>query len=98
MNLEDLKKLCQEATPGPWGLKEHGLVSSSFPNSCGENYQIAGDIDEQDADFIAAAREALPKLIAVAEAARVVAAGFRRFYDENEQPLVDALAALEETA
>lgn len=88
MTLDELKKLCDEATPGPWVLKEHGVVSASFPNSCGENYFVAGEVDEQDAAFIAAARAALPMLIAVAEAVREYQ------YDVHDA-VAEALAALE---
>lgn len=59
-------------------------------------FYISGDLLDCDAVFIAAAREAMPRLIAVAEAASVVAEGFRRFYDEDEQLLVDALAAVDQ--
>ncbi len=57
MKLKELKKLCDEATPGP-----HFTIGEivRFENG-GYSFRLA------DAEFIAAARTALPKLIAVAE-------------------------------
>ena len=73
MKLEDLKRLCEEATPGPWGLTSPG----SYIVICPVVYSYRDDDNPYarngaDRAFIAAARTMLPRLIAVAEAARVL--------------------------
>lgn len=67
MKLEDLKKLCDEATPGPWGSRMNPWTYRGTVDAKGEH--VASTTRFEDGDFMAAAREALPKLIAVAEAA-----------------------------
>lgn len=90
MKLEELKKLCDEATPGPWDF-EYGVSMRTawkleslekHPNSYetvlwldgGKNLDLDAETGrvEQNMEFIAAARDALPKLIAVAEAAKFI--------------------------
>lgn len=99
MNLPDLKKLCDEATAGPW-VKQY---AGDPENDADDDYDIYSKADpngivgiaiaEKNAAFIAAARTYLPRLIAVAEAAKAIPASV------NEEgwhgDLARALAALE---
>lgn len=68
MKLEDIKKLCDEATP-----KELWCKSYIPANEEGTHWRSLGPIafgmDQaiKDSEFIAAARTLLPKLLAVAE-------------------------------
>lgn len=58
INLDDIEKLCEEATAGPWTLGEEGEV-------IGPNGYCEGSIElarEEDAKFIAESRELIPKL------------------------------------
>lgn len=116
MKLADLKKLCDEATPGPWvtvddgfhagvGRKQHNEERKARGNKYWAHADVCGGDSHEgyftgpDADFIAAAREALPKLIAVAEAARSVLSeeGVREHFSGFVMgvELLDRLAALE---
>lgn len=76
MTLDEFKKLTEAATPGPWEctgeeysacVREcdtHGTVAAFV--ACYPEGPMSLDID--DARFIAACRDMVPKLIAVAEA------------------------------
>jgi len=74
LDLDHLKRLCEAATPGPWGWKKGRLMQMAAPES---KYTYQRDIGyqetdydfndpareeqaERDAEFIAAARTALP--------------------------------------
>lgn len=87
MKLEELKRLCEAATPGPWRLRDFGSYRGEHGGQI-QNYQIYDADSEllleggvyydnispkriEDAAFIAAARTYLPRLIAVAEAAKI---------------------------
>lgn len=65
--LKKLKELCENATPGPWKGDEFEMLAPKAPTLIPGNVKIVWAEDhpmnEWDADFIAAAREALPKLI-----------------------------------
>lgn len=110
MNLESLRKLCDAATPGPWRLDERipewdgdGSYSIVVPH-LGEQ-MLADDTryyptapPTEDARFIAAARTALPLLLAVAEAARGIPSQpspAHRLLTPGWDELNAALAALE---
>lgn len=69
MKLEDLKKLCDEATPGPW---EYSDYDSEFTKGGGLVGTSAFGLmaDKSTCRFIAASRTMIPRLIAVAEAAQ----------------------------
>lgn len=75
MKLQDLKKLADEATPGPWEAKANSDNSGlGRVDNWGKDRPGAWPYEYcpgpfKDAAFIAAARTYLPKLIAVAEAA-----------------------------
>ncbi len=107
MTLDELKKLCEEATPGPWWTSSACVESSQV--NVADCFTGLSDRDmpevEANATFIAAAREALPKLIAVAEAARgclekppegiTAEVALSYWHERNRQYLKQALAALE---
>ena len=77
MKLEEIKKLCDEATPGPWVRHEtYSDVWFLGEKIMGNNKTIVYQNDghnagkEEDIKFIAASRTLIPKLLAVAEAAK----------------------------
>lgn len=72
--LEELKKLCDDATPGPWKWKMEWKENGHYSGSMGELdpgvlwYGMDGEEGiyspkQADAEFIASAREAIPSLI-----------------------------------
>lgn len=65
MKLEEIEKLCSEATPGPWDLNHQAW------------FDEAPSIDHK---FVEMARTELPKLLAIAKAAKQVCEGMK---DEN---------------
>lgn len=99
MTLEELKKLCDEATPGPWEQGPIRLIYSRDPVGMSSGEWIAEVADNHDASFIAVARSMLPKLIAVAQAARSVLSedGVKEHLCAYVMgvELIDRLAALE---
>lgn len=84
MDLEKLKKLCEAATPGPWKpdvwIETDGngwrATGPHHEDEASDEGSEPGCPDEQaaqhDAAFIAAARTALPELIAEVERLRSV--------------------------
>jgi hypothetical protein len=71
VNLEDIRKLVESATSGPWvwrklpnRVNEHAIVSPSALRS------VCTRATPEDAAFIVAARDLVPRLLAVAEAAK----------------------------
>lgn len=83
-----LKALCEKATPGPWGtrgLSDHIRVESSAPTKnvakCGSSKPSPREPDMEEvhanAEFIAAARTALPDLLSDLEEARLALADAR---------------------
>lgn len=85
MTLEELAKLCEGATPGPWIIGEAG-DTIEWDSEDGEFGFFACDFKQ--APFIAASRTYLPLLIKVAEAAKNTAGA-------RDVELLEALAALE---
>lgn len=63
IDLDELQRLCDTATPGPWDGGSAIVENSDGLTVC-EFSDPASDASERDADFICAARDALPKLIA----------------------------------
>jgi hypothetical protein len=85
--LEELKRLCEDATPGPWEdcLDQLNAPSATVidhewgpptPNAPEGTY---ASVTRADADFIAASRTALPELIAEVEFLTKVAEQMRAF-------------------
>lgn len=79
--LTALDALCSAATPGPWdnGAKGNETIVGS-PDA-----EVCGTESEADARFIAAAREAVPALIAALRAARDELAVDRRARAEQAE-------------
>lgn len=82
MNLEELKALCENATPGPWTAMDYdhspgdqgvpiigGGLAGSMEGHLTAYTMTLNNVSqsELDAQFIAAARTALPKLTAAVE-------------------------------
>ena len=104
MTLDELEALAMKATPGPWtALVNLGVVQTKqddlklvFPGIVVKDLECP----PEDLRFIAAARTALPKLLAVARTAESLA-----HYGSCEAPfepcrhcaVIAALAALEAT-
>ncbi len=76
MKIEELEKLCDEATPGPWKYDlGNWSIERPHPNRCGIASMTPDDREWNpvaslvDGVFIVEARTYLPKLLAVAKAA-----------------------------
>lgn len=73
MKLEDIEKLCSEATPEPWTWGGHGdsiVGTEYFSDGSGQGEITIIETDsrvyppnDKDAKFIMAARELMPKLV-----------------------------------
>lgn len=79
-DLQHLRELCEKATPGPWE-STHGPYNDLHFGHCGSGSGVemptgsgffTAGFPPDDAEFIAAARTALPLLIQVAEAATII--------------------------
>lgn len=71
MKLEEIEKLCNEATPGPWMAfipNDERLVQKAIVS--GPKQYINNSFSSEDAEFIAASRTLMPKLLDVAKAAK----------------------------
>lgn len=90
MKLEDIKKLCDEATPGPWVAVDGGI-----------DFLLGGDerpvplirdpmliAKNTNLQFIAMARTVLPKLLAVAEAANQITERYAHADNHNGDKIV----------
>ena len=96
--LERLRKLCQEASPGPWGNMEYTVGDhSDIQNIHGDT--IVEMIEPQDAAFIVTARTALPLLLDLAEAQETFITGAAEWMesktDAGLEKIRTALAAIE---
>jgi hypothetical protein len=63
--LDELERLCNAATPGPWQSFVEGRdhsSGSSFVRTAGEDIEFLG-ATSADQDFIASARQAVPRLL-----------------------------------
>lgn len=71
MTLEEIEKLCEEATPGPW-QNEYSLVNGIEGRIASVDSIVPyRDKIDINAKFIAASRNLMPKLLAVAKAAEL---------------------------
>lgn len=103
MKLDDIRRICEAATPGPWRAEVNGTPDGSFDFAAGPWHdQTKGSTDgaAEDAVFIAMARTMLPKLQKVAEAARdlkcaCVGLTYHGGHTNSCIALREALAALE---
>ena len=96
MKLEEIKALCNAATPGPWFVERGGELRDRHGSLVMADMAPEAGIfnNEADAAFIAAMRSLAPKMLAVCEAAKE-AQGF--FEPGHYRSLDEALAALEES-
>lgn len=90
--LAEQKRLAEAATEGPWHVDDYGGVSEALgpvidTEGCGMG-------NPADADFIAAARNGYPKLIAALEAVEVLIAKHRSIEQHNEQVPIHDIGAL----
>ena len=70
--LLDIKRRCENATPGPWKSyveAREKISGSSFIQTSGEDIYLTGATTE-DQDFIAHARQDIPDLLAEIERIR----------------------------
>ena len=73
--LEELKKLCEDATPGPWWQYREGIDSYQNGGLCADvdgDTELWGGYDgcmpnSEDIEFMAQSRTAIPELIAEVE-------------------------------
>lgn len=108
MTLEELKKLCDKASPGPWRYRDmdESIVSKEDWKLEDGNkivgsevlitrpFAFAGDMQWENGLFIAAARTYMPLLIRVAQ---LVEAQPLYFRDARDRALLkEALAAIKE--
>lgn len=103
MTLDEIEKICEEATPGPWEVKisgedlvpfEQRLVSLgpiSYWASHADDASL--EIPDNDIAFISSARTYMPKLLTIAKAANRVWLYQDVLYDDHELAL--ALKELE---
>ncbi len=75
MKLEEIEKLCEEATPGPWEAQIPAMTGE-WPKARIWPLKIEGKlyhyamIKTADAEFIAASRTLMPKLLQIAKLAK----------------------------
>lgn len=77
MKLEELEKLCEAATPiNNWNSIQEYSASGAYEYATGPWHNAESSVNSeqvrQDAEFIDAAREYMPKLIEVVKAAKIV--------------------------
>ncbi len=68
--LEMIMNRCAQATPGPWKSFIEGrdhTSGSSFIRTGGEDFELSGGGTTADQDFIAHARQDIPRLLAEIE-------------------------------
>lgn len=103
MKLEEIKALIEAATPGPWeanGTGAYVAMMSIFDDKIRKYVsapQTGMCVSDGDIAFIAASRTLLPKLLAVAEAAKAYVKAFTEPSTEclSVETIAAALAALE---
>lgn len=78
LDLAAIKKRIEAASAGPWEAADDGLV---WAPRLGD--PVSGSTDQEDAEFIAAARTDIPALVAEVER-------YRRLFEPVELPPVDA--------
>ena len=102
MNLEDLQKLCDAASPGPWQFRatqdSGGIQFVVAPNAkrTAQGFEfIAADCSHKcNGEFIAAARDYMPILLEIAKAAEV----YREFLPMKDVTPDDVIGATKYSA
>jgi hypothetical protein len=98
MKIDELERLERAATPGPWGVVTDGKFGKELqvqpPSGVTYICECGWDFPDNraDAEFIAAARNALPALLRVARAAEATAQGIE---EGGPLGLIELRAALE---
>lgn len=82
MKLSEIRKLCDEATPGPWRYDHGNWAVERYDRSDYHRSEIG---KPEDGEFIAAARTLMPKLLAIAEAAHAYFALGAPYYEQEEE-------------
>lgn len=107
MNLEEIRRVTQQATPGPWWRSRVGATGGAVVRTTDGNRSVArlealdrdlldlpGDVGAErasraieqtqaDAEFIALAREAIPWLLDIAEAAQRVTSEYTAWAEDH---------------
>lgn len=99
MKLEEIKKLIEAATPGPWEAKDRMVMDAQRDRvaTCDGGYASSGGYNQSvDAAFIAAARTLMPKLLNAVEVLGTLAAQSSR--DPISTSRADCMAALAQAA
>ena len=101
MNLDDMQKLCDEATPGPWSYEDAQQGFFRYPDIRDPVGDKLGEMFRtRNAAFVTACRILMPKLLAVAEAAKNIHEHNKTHlggsYTVTGQPLDFALKSLED--
>ena len=95
LDLAELRRLHEEATPGPWESSIAGIEGDNYVAGTGPWHRVTFNecASQYDAALIAAMRNALPALLSIAEAAE---AFMSEEHDcDDDQPCLyhDALSA-----
>lgn len=98
MKLEEIEKLCEEATPGPWEWTGYIVENEEkrIVTTDGSYNEDRTHNQKADGEFIASSRVLLPKLLSVAKAAKDVAQGEGYYRHEEWEKLNKALEELED--
>lgn len=84
-DLDALKRLCDAATPGPWTVDGPWGVGQVWTTPAESGERIADSVSDADAEFIAAARTAVPQLLARVAALEAELDEARAHFDELSQ-------------
>lgn len=106
MKLDEIRKLLETSTPGPWASDKDGTLykpgSRSIMDVQTGRYRHLPVVERpvEDAQLIVAMRSMAPKMLAVCEASHWLLGALSRADDQHEiasheQTLREALAALE---
>lgn len=81
--LQEIKERCEKATPGPWGLDtwKNNLMVIATANC---KIVVASRMQIRDAEFIAHAREDIPKLLREIEELKKQIEELKRQIEEPE--------------
>ena len=97
MKIDEIRKLCDDATPGPWRISEYKGDYHVYNSKDEPVYYSSAEegvtAEETDAEFITAARALLPLLLDVVELLKDRPLYFRDAIDRAE--LLERLEALE---
>lgn len=97
-DMTDLRALDAAGTAAPWSADHNDVMSDAEPSTVAVAWRSENGQDVEDALFIAAARNALPYLLDVVEAAQDVQHVYRLTAgagDATQSHLADVLAALD---